>query len=57
MHKAPAQATDWVFNLGVDNPLGLSYMFNIGINTDADRKAGQHGTNGNNLYYAIPLGY
>ena len=45
------------FNLGVDNPLGLSDMVNIGINTDADRKSGQHGTSGNSLYYAVPVGY
>ncbi|WP_211451090.1 ShlB/FhaC/HecB family hemolysin secretion/activation protein [Collimonas antrihumi] len=44
-------------NLAVDNPLGLSDMFNIGISTDADRKAGQRGTSGNNIYYAIPAGY
>ncbi|WP_225869944.1 ShlB/FhaC/HecB family hemolysin secretion/activation protein [Glaciimonas sp. PCH181] len=45
------------FNFSLDNPLGLSDMFNIGINTDADRKAGQHGTSGNNFYYAMPVGY
>ena len=44
-------------NLAVDNPLGLSDMFNIGISSDADRKAGQRGTSGNNIYYAIPAGY
>ncbi|KAF3998227.1 ShlB/FhaC/HecB family hemolysin secretion/activation protein [Glaciimonas immobilis] len=45
------------FNVSVDNPLGLSDMVNIGINTDADRKAGQHGSSGNSLYYAVPVGY
>jgi hemolysin activation/secretion protein len=44
-------------NLSVDNMLGLSDMFNVGINTDADRNNSQHGTNGNNIYYAIPMGY
>ncbi|MFJ2990943.1 ShlB/FhaC/HecB family hemolysin secretion/activation protein [Collimonas sp. NPDC087041] len=44
-------------NLAVDNPLGLNDLFNIGINTDAQRKAGQRGTNGNNVYYAVPAGY
>lgn len=44
-------------NLAVDNLLGLNDLFNIGINTDADRKAGQRGTTGNNIYYAIPFGY
>ncbi len=44
-------------NLAVDNPLGLNDLFNIGISTDADRKAGQRGTTGNNIYYAIPFGY
>jgi hemolysin activation/secretion protein len=44
-------------NLSVDNPLGLNDLFNIGITTDADRKAGQRGTTGNNVYYAVPAGY
>ncbi|MEO6921746.1 MAG: ShlB/FhaC/HecB family hemolysin secretion/activation protein, partial [Collimonas sp.] len=44
-------------NLAVDNPLGLNDMFNIGLSTDADRKAGQRGTTGNNIYYAVPAGY
>lgn len=44
-------------NLAVDNPLGLNDLFNIGITTDADRKAGQRGTTGNNVYYAVPAGY
>lgn len=44
-------------NLAIDNPFGLSDMFNIGISTDADRKAGQRGTSGNNIYYAIAAGY
>ncbi len=44
-------------NFAMDNPLGLNDMFNIGLSTDADRKAGQRGTTGNNIYYAIPFGY
>jgi hemolysin activation/secretion protein len=44
-------------NLAVDNPLGLNDLFNIGVTTDADRKAGQRGTTGNNVYYAVPAGY
>ncbi|WP_230427492.1 ShlB/FhaC/HecB family hemolysin secretion/activation protein [Collimonas humicola] len=44
-------------NLAIDNPLGLSDMFNIGMSSDADRKADQRGTSGNNVYYAIPAGY
>ncbi|AIY40130.1 Channel-forming transporter/cytolysins activator of TpsB family [Collimonas arenae] len=44
-------------NLAVDNPLGLNDMFNVGLSTDADRKAGQRGTSGNNIYYAVPVGY
>lgn len=42
--------------LSLDNLLGLSDMFNIGINTDADRNNSQHGTNGRNVYYALPMG-
>jgi hemolysin activation/secretion protein len=44
-------------NLSVDNLLGLSDMFNVGVNTDADRNNSQHGTYGQNVYYAIPMGY
>jgi len=44
-------------NLAVDNPLGLNDLFNVGVTTDADRKAGQRGTTGNNVYYAVPAGY
>ncbi|AEK61564.1 ShlB/FhaC/HecB family hemolysin secretion/activation protein [Collimonas fungivorans] len=44
-------------NFALDNPLGLNDMFNIGLSTDADRKAGQRGTSGNNVYYAVPAGY
>jgi hemolysin activation/secretion protein len=44
-------------NLSLDNPLGLSDMLYVGVSRDADRKRGQRGTSGNNLYYAIPAGY
>lgn len=44
-------------NLAIDNPLGLNDLFNLGINTDADRKGGQRGSSGNNIYYAMPVGY
>lgn len=44
-------------NLAIDNPLGLSDLFNVGINTDAERNNGQHGTNGHNVYYALAMGY
>ncbi|WP_211462622.1 ShlB/FhaC/HecB family hemolysin secretion/activation protein [Collimonas silvisoli] len=44
-------------NLAIDNPLGLNDLFNLGLSTDADRKAGQRGTSGSNIYYAIPAGY
>ncbi|MFC5474729.1 ShlB/FhaC/HecB family hemolysin secretion/activation protein [Paraherbaspirillum soli] len=43
--------------LAVDNPLGLNDQFNLGLNTDADRKGDQRGTTGNSIYYAIPYGY
>lgn len=44
-------------NLAIDNPLGLNDLFNLSLNTDADRQGQQRGTNGNSLYYAIPWGY
>ncbi|WP_231602363.1 ShlB/FhaC/HecB family hemolysin secretion/activation protein [Herbaspirillum chlorophenolicum] len=44
-------------NLAIDNPLGLNDSFNIGLNTDADRKGRQRGTTGNQISYAIPYGY
>ena len=43
--------------LGWDNPFGASDLFNIGINTDADRNSSLRGTQGNNLSYSIPFGY
>lgn len=44
-------------NAALDNPLGLNDLFNIGLNTDADRQGAGHGTTGNNAYYAIPYDY
>lgn len=40
-----------------DNPFGANDLFNIGLNTDADRNGYQRGTQGNNLSYSIPFGY
>lgn len=40
-----------------DNPIGVNDLFNIGLNTDADRNGQQRGTRGNNLSYSIPFGY
>lgn len=40
-----------------DNPFGANDLFNIGLNTDADRNSHQRGTQGNNLSYSIPFGY
>ena len=45
------------FSFALDNPLGLSDMLNIGISSDADRRGAQRGTDGSNIYYAIPWGY
>lgn len=44
-------------NFSYDNLFGISDLFNIGINTDAERDGSQRGTNGHNLYYAAPEGY
>ena len=44
-------------NLGVDNPLGLNDLLNIGLSTDAQRDGQQRGTTGNNASYSIPFGY
>ena len=43
-------------NLAIDNLLGLSDLFNIGIHSNADRGAGVYGTAGNSIYYAVPAG-
>ncbi|WP_231738789.1 ShlB/FhaC/HecB family hemolysin secretion/activation protein [Herbaspirillum rubrisubalbicans] len=44
-------------NLAWDNLFGLNDLFNIGLNTDADRRGQQRGTHGSNIYYSIPYGY
>ncbi|MCX4166319.1 MULTISPECIES: ShlB/FhaC/HecB family hemolysin secretion/activation protein [Paraburkholderia] len=44
-------------SLGIDNPLGLNDIFNIGANQDlefGDRRLGSHGWNGS---YSVPWGY
>ncbi len=44
-------------SLGIDNPLGLNDIFNIGVNQDlefGDKGLGSHGWNG---FYSIPWGY
>lgn len=49
----------WQGNLsvGIDNPLGLSDMFNIGYNQDLIFGNKAHGTRGWNGFYSIPWGY
>ncbi|MDO8311252.1 MAG: ShlB/FhaC/HecB family hemolysin secretion/activation protein [Sideroxyarcus sp.] len=44
-------------HLGWDNPFGANDLFNLGINTDADRNNSMRGTQGNSLSYSIPFGY
>ncbi|WP_081087977.1 ShlB/FhaC/HecB family hemolysin secretion/activation protein [Burkholderia cepacia] len=44
-------------SLGIDNPLGLNDIFNIGVSQDlelGDKRFGSHGWNG---FYSIPWGY
>ena len=44
-------------SLGIDNPLGLNDIFNVGVSQDlefGDRRLGSHGWNG---FYSIPWGY
>ncbi|KWI86040.1 hypothetical protein WM11_30730 [Burkholderia ubonensis] len=44
-------------SIGVDNPLGLNDIFNIGVSQDlelGDKRLGSHGWNG---FYSIPWGY
>ncbi|MBY4722638.1 MULTISPECIES: ShlB/FhaC/HecB family hemolysin secretion/activation protein [Burkholderia] len=44
-------------SLGIDNPLGLNDIFNIGASQDlelGDKRLGSHGWNG---FYSIPWGY
>lgn len=44
-------------NLAIDNILGINDIFNLGLNTDADRKGPSRGTTGNNFFYSVPYGY
>lgn len=44
-------------SLGIDNPLGLNDLFNIGYNQDLAFGNRQHGTHGWNGFYAVPWGY
>lgn len=41
-------------SLGIDNPLGLSDMFNIGYNQDLMFSNKEHGTRGWNGFYSVP---
>ncbi|RXV69186.1 ShlB/FhaC/HecB family hemolysin secretion/activation protein [Burkholderia stabilis] len=44
-------------SVGIDNPLGLNDMFNVGVSQDlefGDKRLGSHGWNG---FYSIPWGY
>ncbi|PRH15583.1 ShlB/FhaC/HecB family hemolysin secretion/activation protein [Burkholderia multivorans] len=44
-------------SLGIDNPLGLNDIFNVGVSQDlelSDKRLGSHGWNG---FYSIPWGY
>ncbi|WP_454766899.1 ShlB/FhaC/HecB family hemolysin secretion/activation protein [Cupriavidus campinensis] len=49
----------WQGNLsmGIDNPLGLNDMFNVGYNQDLMLSNKEHGTRGWNGYYSVPWGY
>lgn len=41
-------------NLAINNPLGLSDIFNISYNHDVNGHPGQYGTRGDSVFYAIP---
>jgi hemolysin activation/secretion protein len=44
-------------SVGIDNPLGLNDLFNLGMSQDlefGDKRLGSHGWNG---FYSIPWGY
>ncbi|RQQ50445.1 ShlB/FhaC/HecB family hemolysin secretion/activation protein [Burkholderia stagnalis] len=44
-------------SIGIDNPLGLNDVFNVGVSQDlelGDKRLGSHGWNG---FYSIPWGY
>ncbi|AOJ97968.1 ShlB/FhaC/HecB family hemolysin secretion/activation protein [Burkholderia vietnamiensis] len=46
-----------ILSVGIDNPLGLNDMLNVGVSQDlefGDKRLGSHGWNG---FYTIPWGY
>lgn len=43
-------------SLAINNPLGLSDLFNIGYSHDVNGHADKYGTRGTNAYYSIPYG-
>ncbi|WQD84808.1 ShlB/FhaC/HecB family hemolysin secretion/activation protein [Cupriavidus oxalaticus] len=43
-------------SLGIDNPLGLNDLFNIGVGHDANVNQGGQGTRGANAFYSVPWG-
>ncbi|MBV8157919.1 MAG: ShlB/FhaC/HecB family hemolysin secretion/activation protein [Dyella sp.] len=49
----------WLGNLsvGIDNPLGLNDLFNVGYMQDLEFGNRQHGTHGWNGFYSVPWGY
>jgi len=44
-------------SLGIDNPLGLSDIFNVGFSQDVMVEDKEFGTRGWNTFYSIPWGY
>ncbi|WP_454725882.1 MULTISPECIES: ShlB/FhaC/HecB family hemolysin secretion/activation protein [Cupriavidus] len=44
-------------SVGVDNPLGLNDIFNIGYSQDLMFSNKEHGTHGWNGFYSVPWGY
>ncbi|AVA35688.1 hemolysin activation/secretion protein [Cupriavidus metallidurans] len=49
----------WLGNLslGIDNPLGLNDLFNVGYMQDVELGNRKHGTHGWNGFYSVPWGY
>jgi hemolysin activation/secretion protein len=43
-------------NFALNNPLGLSDIFNFSYSHDANGHANQYGTRGSNAYYSVPWG-
>lgn len=44
-------------SLGIDNPLGLNDLFNVGYNQDLGFANKEHGSRGWNGFYSVPWGY